>query len=63
MTAPHLRHGGRMCLRKQAPERPHPGIWSGVGGHVEHYEFTDLRVRLGVRSANKPEDTTATLVA
>ena len=44
MTTAYLCHGDGMLLMQRSPEREFlPGMWSGVGGHVEYHEFGDLR--------------------
>lgn len=44
MTTAYLRHGDDMLLMQRSPKREFlPGIWSGVGGHVECCELGDIR--------------------
>lgn len=44
MTTAYLHHGDRLLLMQRSPARQFlPGVWSGVGGHVECHEFHDLR--------------------
>ena len=44
MTTAYLCHGDHMLLMQRSAEREFlPSIWSGVGGHVEYPEHTDLR--------------------
>ena len=41
-AAAFLKHNGHYLLMERAPGRKiAPGVWSGVGGHIEPYEIND----------------------
>lgn len=44
MTAAYLFHRDNVLLMKRSSHRSFmPGVWSGIGGHVESTEYGDLR--------------------
>lgn len=44
MTTAYLFHNGSVLLMERSSQRSFiPGVWSGIGGHVEPTEYGDLR--------------------